>query len=268
MYSNEIIRNAQEISTGLTPSWDLSPAPIPYFPQLRRVIASTVAILAFTYIEAHHPAPQDLETKRVSLPVEIDTGILATAIGVHRRTLVIALHSLCAWFRDERRRLAAKRAGWEFFVRRHTVAKPRKMYCLVGSSNWSTPQHLSLYRDLPMVAANLDSCGLSQTFAYLRVNKQVDVIQRFAGRPQQVQTVSSLPDNLALLQERVSKLGGDRRAERYERLRKAVKDGLATSAALSLAKKRDRRSQGEVGKVVESVDPVLPGAILERLGSR
>lgn len=245
---------------------------IPYYPELKKTIRNLTSVLLLTYIEIHHPALQDPEERRpiaASLPVEVWTDELTAVLGIHRRTLIIALSAISTWFSTDFERLLARRSGREFLVRRHTQHPPYKLYAVVGPRNQTKDSKLTVYRNRQLLAATLTECGFPTFPPDLQLMPARPSTTDFKEFHATLPPVPALIDNLVNLQARISGLGGDRRTTRYERLRNAIKAGIAKPSALSRAKKSGQTSQGDVeGVQSERMDPVLPTAILERLGSR
>jgi hypothetical protein len=94
--------------------------PLPYFPNLHRHIRSVTASLVLTYLEIHHPAPPDPCRSYSSAPVTLDLDAVAADLQVSRRTLLVSLSILSAWWPEEMARCSAARAGREFLNHDHS----------------------------------------------------------------------------------------------------------------------------------------------------
>ena len=205
--------------------------PIPYTPNLKRQLGSVFASILFTYLEIHHPAPQDEKPRISSLPVDIDMDTIARDLQVSRRTLQLSFPMLACWFSSERERVGAQSGGKEFFTLKHSQYPKYKPYSLVGSKAQHGRVVLQLRRNAALVAKLLDSCA-SPRFPSPQ--------QAIAPTEQPPQTPRELPAQseacatvlpartLAEIMLRASVLDGDRRAGRHERERsmRSRKEGI------------------------------------------
>lgn len=132
--------------------------PLPYFPQLCRVLGGVTISIVLVYLEIHHSPPDpdpDAQRSRAGLrtpPVSLDCDQACEDLGVSRRTLHTALESLGTWWRVEALRSSAARSGRDFINSGHsfpsgTYAKV-KPYAIVGSREFNAPRTLTIHRNL------------------------------------------------------------------------------------------------------------------------
>jgi len=126
------------------------PPPIPYYASLCKVLGGATLALVVTYLEIHHPPPNDATRTPAgpsSAPVFVGCDQICEAIGVNRRTLHIALYRMCVWWRNEEARSAALRSGREFLNADHSKFGKVKPYSIVGSRQFTNPQTLTFRRN-------------------------------------------------------------------------------------------------------------------------
>ena len=190
--------------------------PLPMFPGIIRQLRGPTNAMVLTYLEMVHPSPQDAKGAHLNLPVTIDCDYAARDLQISRRTLHIALHCLATWFLTEERRGRAERVGRAFINESHSQQGTIKPYSVVGPSVIRLP-HILLHikRNWPRINAILHTAGLNdlqyeQFPSDLSANPLTAKIA--IGAPS-----SSLSDVL----QRVMPAWGDRRAERWDRWRRA-----------------------------------------------
>ena len=196
--------------------------PLPYYAGLAKVLHGPTLALVLTYLEFHHPPPQD-PSKPPSSPsnassapaVVIDCDVVSAALGVSRRTLHIAFSCLGCWWSSEEDQARAARAGREFLNPNHSLKPtghdPVKCYSFTGFKAYTLPHRkLAIRRNFSklrsvLVLAHILSCTHTQT----PLNEIVE------GRAPS-RSLHSLPDILHSVLPNWS----DRRAERWERWRR------------------------------------------------
>jgi hypothetical protein len=225
--------------------------PLAYYPQLKAAIKTLTGCILLTYLETHHPAPQDQYDRRSSLPVTIDLDQLAGAVRIHRRTLSHHLGQLSCWYLNESIRWAAARSAREFTAPKHSFVGRFRFYSLVGSKAQDRPVALQLRRNLPLIAETLSTCGVTDMRATCEpfTCRAIDLSSEAAARPS-FATNSGLAEVLL----RGSQLSLDRRSLRYPRLRAAVDSKLLDKSVL--AAKQPKRKRAVTGPN-EGVDPCI-----------
>ena len=188
--------------------------PLPYYAGLAKVLHGPTLALVLTYLEFHHPAPQDSPEGIPGLengPVTIDCDVVSAALGISRRTLHIALSCLGCWWSTEEARSRAARVDREFLNPAHSKYDPVKLYSVSGSKAYTeTGRKLALRRNYPKLLSTLALAGI--------VAPSDDRIPHMAHDDigKSVSFVHSLP---AILRSALPNWG-DRRAERWERWRR------------------------------------------------
>jgi hypothetical protein len=187
--------------------------PLPYYASLAKVLHGPTLALVMTYLEIHHPPPQDtpeLNSSPANTPILIDCDTACADLGISRRTLHVALSCLGACWGTEVDRNRAARSGREFLNPSHSLKPtghdPVKIYSFTGPRQYLKPQILAMRRNYSKLASVLARAGLTHT------QPQVTDIEAIGG---QVSTVFTLPAILAS----VAPNWGDRRAGRWERWR-------------------------------------------------
>lgn len=144
--------------------------PLPYFPQLCRVLGGVTISIVLVYLEIHHSPPEPdaaSQPARAGLrmpPVSLDCDQACEDLGVSRRTLHTALESLCTWWRGEALRSSAARSGRDFIhsgrsfpASTHTAIRP---YAIVGSRKHNQPRTLVIHRNPARLDHILVDAGL------------------------------------------------------------------------------------------------------------
>jgi hypothetical protein len=184
---------------------------IPYYASLAKVLHGPTLALVLTYLEIHHPAPQDTPEPHSSLAndaITLDCDTVCGALGISRRTLHIAFSCLGCWWGSEAERSRAARAGREFLNPAHSLKPqghdPVKIYSFTGFKAYTLPHRILIMRR--------------------NLSKLTDVLSRAGFQPQTpyneiVDTCAPLRSLCSLL-ARVMPAWGDRRAERWDRWRR------------------------------------------------
>lgn len=127
--------------------------PLPYFPNLRRALASHGAALLLIYFEVHFAPPQDspdapvlVSQRRVLVDLQLGEWVFrryAAFIGTR--------------FPSNAQRIVAARAGREFYRADKRVCGTLKPYSLTAAG----PGMFSLRRNHPRLCSLLDAAGIS-----------------------------------------------------------------------------------------------------------
>jgi hypothetical protein len=136
---------------------------LPYHPRLSKTLGGATLALVVTYLEIHHPTPNDTSeapTGRSNAPIFVSCDAMCLALGVNRRTLMIALYNLCTWWRSDQERSAASRSGREFLNPEHTRYGKVKPYSIVGRKSFTLPQSFHFYRNPPRLYQILTQSAL------------------------------------------------------------------------------------------------------------
>jgi hypothetical protein len=184
------------------------------------------------------------------LPVEVNFTQMADDLAIDRRTLGLAFLCVSTWFRTEKERLGAVRAGREFLNQKHSRFPKLKLYSIVADREWRALQTLTLRRNWPMLDKTLAECGVAHHVEPHRLPRrdyaEIDAAASGLGRSH--------------VWEKLMAIGNeDRRKTRYLRLRKAIANGLADPNELKVKRKAVVDS--------EAVDPALD-EVLKRLMRR
>lgn len=144
--------------------------PLPYFPQLCRVLGGVTISIVLVYLEIHHSPPEPetaAQPARIGLrtpPVSLGCDQACEDLGVSRRTLHTALESLGTWWRVEASRSSAARSGRDFIhsgrsfpASTHTAIRP---YAIVGSRKHNQPRTLVIHRNPARLSQILVDAGL------------------------------------------------------------------------------------------------------------
>ena len=192
--------------------------PLPYYAGLAKVLHGPTLALVLTYLEFHHPAPQDPPESYPGAqerPVMLDCDMACQALGISRRTLHIALCCLGCWWGTEESRVRAARVDREFLNPSHHGPPkghdPVKPYSVTGTKAWSESRSLTIRRNLPKLQSILVQAGIIEPYA-----KHINPLSQDLSDCARVQTVSTLPQILRSVLPNWS----DRRAERWERWRR------------------------------------------------
>jgi hypothetical protein len=214
--------------------------PLPYYPNLKAALQSVTASLVFTYLEIHHPTPQDSSGTFLRVPVTLHLDKISEDLQISRRTLFTALCVLAARWRSEKERLLAARARREFLNPDHSVNGRFKPYSVTGAIGYIPHTIVQLRRNFPIISFMLRKAGISSL-----AQEECDGIDRFEKLASDVisaATAQDLPktESLSEILLRASVLSVDRRKVRYPRLRAAVVAGLAPASVLKV-----RRNAGK-----------------------
>lgn len=220
--------------------------PIPYHAQLAKTLHGPTLALVLTYLEIHHPPPQDSPNDPHSLgnaPVMIDCDAVCADLGISRRTLHIALNCLGAWWNTEGERSRAVRGGREFINPNHSLGPaghdPLKIYSVTGRRAWSMPRTLTLRRNPSKLANVLNTAGIANNDNHC---KGLEAI----GAPSS--TVSNLPHILPNILINSLPNWSDRRVDRWDRWR--AENGRKTANPGRMRGAKDRRKMiGSASKV-------------------
>lgn len=213
-----------------------------YCPRLNLHLKSVIACLLVSYLEIHHPAPEDASGRVSSLPVIIDLDQISRDLHFSRRTLRLNFCQIAVWVRSEAERSRAARAGREFLKPSHTRYGKIKLYSLVGRNSDSAGIRLQLRRNKPYLDSILEAAGISWS--------RTDGAEFIPANPEMVDTPVS-PRSLPIFAEMskvlqdslsASSLGSDRRHSRYDRLRSAVDRGLLPRDVLGVKKRGKSRN--------------------------
>ena len=135
--------------------------PLPYFPTLKCQLRGVTASLVLTYLEIHHPPPQDSIGAILTTPVTLNLDAVATDLQVSRRTLLVTLSVLCAWWPTEEARCRAARASREFLNPDHIRYGPWKYYSVTGSKTWRPGTIIQLRRNFAYLTWLLRQAGIA-----------------------------------------------------------------------------------------------------------
>jgi len=192
--------------------------PIPYYAGLAKVLHGPTLALVLTYLEWHHPAPQDSPdgiSGPENGPVIIDCDEVCAALGVSRRTLHIALVCLGCWWGTEGERGRAARVGREFLNPAHSLKPqghdPIKCYSFTGFKAYTLlHREVAMRRNFAKLESVLTIAGI------IPASNTPIPCNQYDGLCVSSHSVHSLPDIL----RSVLPNWGDRRAERWERWRR------------------------------------------------
>jgi hypothetical protein len=190
--------------------------PLPYFPNLKRELRSVAAALLLTYLEIHHPAPRGPDDAILPTPVTLDLDAVAADLQVSRRTLLVNLSILCAWWPMEEARSRAARAGRDFLNPDHTRCGRWKFYSATGPKTWRPGTIIQLRRNFACLTKLLQDAGIA-TLAVpapavvLPVPAMAECCASASGahNPAQKESLSEILSSALAL---------DRRSTRYPRL--------------------------------------------------
>ena len=192
--------------------------PLPYYAGLAKVLHGPTLALVLTYLEFHHPAPQDSSevhpghaTGPTDEPVVLDCDIASAALGVSRRTLHIALVCLGTFWLTEDARARAARSAREFLNPLHTRFDPVKIYSFTGSKAYLTP-----HRNLVM---RRNRSKLLSTFTQAGIISPV-ICQLHDSQDDDISATSLSLRTLPSILQQVMPDWGDRRKDRWERWRR------------------------------------------------
>jgi hypothetical protein len=208
--------------------------PLPYYPNLKAALRSVTASLVFTYLEIHHPTPQDSSGTFLRLPVTLHLDKISEDLQISRRTLFTALCVLAARWRSDAARLRAARAGREFLNPDHSVTGKIKPYSITGAIGYIPHTVVYLRRNFTTISFILRKAGISSLAQ--EEFSGIDRFEKLADATVSASTASILAqkETLAEILLRASVLSGDRRKLRYPRLRAAVEAGLEPASVLKV----------------------------------
>ena len=135
--------------------------PLPYFPNLKGQLYGVTASLVLTYLEIHHPAPRGPDGAILTTPVTLNLDAVAADLQVTRRTLLVNLSILCAWWPTEEGRCRAARASREFLNPDHIRYGPWKFYSATGSKTWRPGTIIQLRRNFAYLTWLLRQAGIA-----------------------------------------------------------------------------------------------------------
>jgi hypothetical protein len=208
--------------------------PLPYYPNLKAALRSVTASLVFTYLEIHHPTPQDSSGTFLRVPVTLHLDKISEDLQISRRTLFTALCVLAARWRNDDERLGGARAGREFLNPDHSVNGRFKPYSVTGAIGYIPHTIVHLRRNFPVISFMLRKAGISSLAQ--EEFSGIDRFEKLASGDISASTAQDLPkkESLSEILLRASVLSVDRRKVRYPRLRAAVEAGLEPASVLKV----------------------------------
>ena len=246
-------RPSGERNTPMSPSKGPMPPstiePLPYFPNLKGQLRGVTASLVLTYLEIHHPAPRDPNRAILTTPVTLNLDAVAADLQVSRRTLLVNLSVLCAWWPTDETRCRAARANREFLNPDHIRYGPWKFYSATGSKTWRPGTIIQLRRNFVHLTWLLREAGISTltvpapAIAFpVPASTESGVSAPTAHDQLQKTSISEIVLSRSVL-------SGDQRKTRYSRLRAA---GLAPASVLNARRNAgmrlpDRDREDEAG---------------------
>lgn len=216
------------------PTYSSTIDPLPAYPMLKAQLRSWAATLLMTYLEIHHPDPQDYSEASAPYPFTVSIETMCDAIQVHRRTLLVSLYVLCSRFPSEEAQRRAARASREFLNPLHSMNGVVKHYSLVGPSSHRPGIVWTFRRNRAHLRSTMRKAGI------LRWN--ADLPELTPNYSSHTSAISAIPGpSFSALSEvlfRASELSLDRRSVRYPRLRKAIAEGLEGAEVLKIRRTR------------------------------
>ena len=210
---------------------------LPYFPALKGQLRGVTASLVLTYLEIHHPAPQDSIGAILTTPVTLNLDAVATDLHVSRRTLLVTLSVLCAWWPTEEARCRAARADREFLNPDHTRYGQWKFYSATGSKTWRPGTIVRLRRNFAYLNWLLRQAGIATLTVPIPAIALPVPAMGETGVSASTAHCQQQKISIADIVLRASMLSEDRRKTRYSRLRAAVETGLAPASVLRVRRK-------------------------------
>lgn len=215
--------------------------PLPCYPNLKRILRSWTSTLLLTYLEIHHPAQQDPQGALRDSPITLSIDHVCEALQVSSRTLLVTLCVLCSRFRTEDQRMQAARAAREFLNPLHSTNGAIKHYSMTGPSSSRPGTVVILRRNSRLIARTLQLAGITRiepTVAPINIQ-----LVENETRPNPLSFVPKSGNNSRIIDILLkdSVLSGDRRSERYPRLRKAVAEGLEGAEVLQIRQNARKR---------------------------
>jgi hypothetical protein len=205
--------------------------PLPYFPNLHRHIRGVTASLLLVYLEVHHPAPAGSNSAILTAPVTLDLDAVATDLQVSRRTLLVTLSVLCAWWPTEEARCRAARASREFLNPDHIRYGPWKFYSATGSKTWRPGTIIQLRRNFAYLTWLLREAGISTLTVPVPAIAFPVPASTESGASASTAQVQQQKMSIGEIVSSRSVLSGDGRKTRYSRQRSA---GLAPASVLKM----------------------------------
>jgi hypothetical protein len=208
--------------------------PLPYFPNLHRHIRGVTASLVLTYLEIHHPAPRGLNGAILTTAVTLNLDAVAADLQVSRRTLLVTLSVLCAWWLTEEAQCRAARASREFLNPDHARYGQWKFYSATGSKTWRPGTIIQLRRNFAHLTWLLQQAGIATlavpvpAIAFPVPAPTESGVSASSAHAQQQEM------SIAEIVLRTSALSGDRRSTRHPRLGAAVGAGPLPASALKV----------------------------------
>lgn len=192
--------------------------PLPYFPQLCRVLGGVTIAIVLTYLEIHHSAPESDSPASAGLrnpPIYLDCDQACMDLGVSRRTLHVSLCCISTWWRSEEERSRAARAGREFLNPDHTRYGRLKFYSATGAKTWRPGTIIRLRRNFGHLAKLLQNAGIA-TLA-VPVPAITIPLPKLADNGVSAPTAHNLAQKESLSEILSSALAWDRRSTHYLR---------------------------------------------------
>lgn len=128
--------------------------PLPYYPQLCRILGGVTLAVVLVYLEIHHSAPEPAAGRKYA-PAYLDCDQACAELRVSRRTLNIALEGLSVWWKNDSQRSAAARAGREFIAASPSFHVPLsarvRPYACVGSRAFLRPRTIAIHRNMQQI---------------------------------------------------------------------------------------------------------------------
>jgi hypothetical protein len=199
--------------------------PLPYYPNLKAALRSVTGALVFSYLEIHHPTPQDSSGTFLRVPVTLHLDKVSEDLQISRRTLFTALCVLAARWRSEKERLLAALAGREFLNPDHTLNGRWKCYSVTGAIGYVPHTIVQLRRNFSAISYALKKAGISSLSQ--EDCSGIDRFEKMAANVISASTAQELPEkesfSKALLHAPV--LSVDRLKVCYPRRRVAMEAG-------------------------------------------
>jgi hypothetical protein len=216
--------------------------PLPYFPNIVRQVRGPTNAMVLTYLEMIHPCPQDANGAILDRPVTVDCDQACQDIQISRRTLHVALRCLGAWFLTEDQRQRAERVARAFINENHSLHGTVKFYSIVGPKEFfAAGIRLSIKRNQPHLQTLFRRAGLICLSTPIVSEPSVGL------HDWQDASICASSRSLPSLLAEVMPAWGDRRAERWDRWRRANGKKSANPGRMRDAKKSVRSLDDDVG---------------------
>ena len=165
----------------------------------------------------------------------LDLDAVAADLQVSRRTLLVNLSILSAWWPTEEARSRAARSGRDFLNPDHSRYGHWKFYSATGSKTWRPGTIIQLRRNLACLSKLLQDAGIATLAVPVpAVALPVPAVAEFGVSA----SAAHIPAQKESLSEILSSaLALDRRSTRYPRLRAAAEAGLLPASALKVRRK-------------------------------